>query len=379
MLRYLTAGESHGPGLAVILDGMPAGLRIDLKFINDELSQRQGGYGRGPRMKIETDRVQLWSGLKSGRTIGSPLTLIVPNKDSSLEGLPAVTTPRPGHADLAGMMKFGLLDARPVLERASARETAARVALGAVAQLFLKEFGVTIQSWVVSIGPVQVCSLSPAETERNLSRSVLSCPDPTAEKKMIRLIDRARSAGDTLGGIFLVKAVGVPPGLGGYSQPSDQLDARLTAALMSIPAIKAVEVGEGWRMAGTTGRKAHDEILPGKKDGFLRPTNRAGGIEGGMSNGQEIVLRAAMKPISTLGRPLRTVNLLTGKPAPASRERSDVCALPAAAVVGRAVVALELADVWLKKFAGDTVSEVRAAWKGYLKRMARISRVEAKG
>ncbi len=372
MLRYLTAGESHGRGLTAIIDGIPVGLRLDLKFINDELKARQSGYGRGGRMRIEVDRADIRSGIKGGRTIGTPLTVWIGNRDSSLDELPAVVAPRPGHADLAGALKFGFLDARPVLERASARETAARVALGAVAQLFLGEFGVKVSSWVVGLGSVRARLLPPAETRRNVARSSLFCPDPAAEKKMIRLIDRAREDGDTLGGIFQVVVSGLPAGLGGYSQPTDRLDSRLAAALVSVPAVKAVEVGDGWELSARFGSESHDEIVK-TRAGIGRSTNRAGGIEGGLSNGEEIVLRAAMKPIPTLARPLRTVNLATGKAASASRERADVCALPAASVVGRAVVALEIADVFLRKFGGDTLAETRAAWKRYLKRIERFS------
>lgn len=365
MLRYLTAGESHGRGLLAVFDGLPAGLKIDGDFIDSELKARQGGYGRGGRMKIESDRAEIWAGVRDGVTIGSPLGLVIRNRDFTIDELPPVTAPRPGHADLAGGRKYGHRDLRNVLERASARETAARVALGAVAQLLLKEFSILCRSWIVSLGGIAVRELPAEERERNLAASRLGCPDPEAEKKMIELIDRTRESGDTLGGVFRVEIAGAPPGLGSYSQGDTRLDARLAAALVSIPAVKGVEIGDGFAAAAEPGSRVHD-VIACSEDGICRPTNRAGGIEGGVSNGETIVIRAAMKPIPTLSRPLSTVDLQTGLPADAARERSDVCALPAAAVVGRALAALVLAEAFLDKFGGDSLAEIRRNYSGYL-------------
>ncbi|MFH1039003.1 MAG: chorismate synthase [PVC group bacterium] len=365
MLRYLTAGESHGRGLLAILDGLPAGLKIDQGFIDAELKARQAGYGRGERMEIEADRAEIWSGVRGGVTIGSPLGLVIRNRDFTIEELPPVTAPRPGHADLAGARKYGHRDIRSVLERASARETAARVALGAAAQCLLKEFGIQIESWVIALGGIFIGEVSEEERRRNLSTSLLACPDPAAEQKMIGLIDRSREAGDTLGGIFRVEISGVPAGLGSYSQGDTRLDSRLAGALMSIPAVKGVEIGPAFENARRPGSDVHDAIIC-TEEGICRPSNRAGGIEGGVSNGETIVIEAAMKPIPTLGKPLKTVDLHTGQPASAARERSDVCALPAAAAVGRAMAALELAGAFLEKFGGDSLEEIRRNYTGYL-------------
>ncbi len=365
MLRYLTAGESHGRGLLAILDGLPAGLKIDREFIDSELKARQGGYGRGGRMKIESDRAEIWSGVRDDLTIGSPLGVVIRNRDFTIDELPPLTAPRPGHADLAGGRKYGHRDLRNVLERASARETAARVALGAVAQLLLREFSILFESWITALGGIKIKEVAAAERRRNLAASRLACPDPEAEAKMIELIDRTREAGDTLGGVFRVEITGVPPGLGSYSQGDTRLDSRLAGALISIPAIKGVEIGNGFAAASEPGSRVHD-VIACTEDGICRPTNRAGGIEGGVSNGEAIVIRAAMKPIPTLSRPLPTVDLETGLPSDAARERSDVCALPAAAVVGRAAAALELARAFLEKFGGDSLDEIRRNYTGYL-------------
>lgn len=365
MLRYLTAGESHGRGLLAILDGLPAGLEIDRGFIDSELEARQGGYGRGERMKIESDRAEILAGVRDGVTIGSPLGLVINNRDFTIDALPPLTAPRPGHADLAGGRKYDHSDLRNVLERASARETAARTALGAVAQLLLKKFSIELESWITALGGIPIRELTAAERRRHLAASRLNCPDPEAERKMVELIDRAREAGDTLGGVFRVEVSGVPPGLGSYSQGDTRLDSLLAGALMSIPAVKGVEIGSGFTIAAEPGSRVHDAIVPGE-EGIRRPTNRAGGIEGGVSNGETIVIQAAMKPIPTLAHPLPTVDIKTGLPAPAARERSDVCALPAAAVVGRAMAALELARAFLEKFGGDSLSEIRRNYSGYL-------------
>jgi chorismate synthase len=365
MLHYLTAGESHGRGLLAILDGLPAGLKIDREFIDAELKARQGGYGRGGRMEIEADRAEIWAGVRDGVTIGAPLGLVIRNRDFTIDDLPPVTAPRPGHADLAGGLKYGHRDLRNVLERASARETAARVALGAVAQLLLREFSIVFESWIIALGGITVKEVAATERRRNLPASRLACPDPEAEKKMVKLIDRTREAGDTLGGVFQVEIAGVPPGLGSYSQGDTRLDGRLAGALMSIPAIKGVDIGSGLAAAAEPGSRVHD-VIACTEDGICRPTNRAGGIEGGVSNGEPIVIRAAMKPIPTLARPLSTVDLETGRPAVAARERSDVCALAAAAAVGRAMAALELARAFLEKFGGDSLEEIQRNYSGYL-------------
>ncbi len=365
MLRYVTAGESHGKGLLAIMEGLPAGLKIDPEFIDGELKARQSGFGRGGRMKIEADRVEFWAGLKGGVTLGTPLGLIIVNRDFKLEELPPVTAPRPGHADLAGALKYGHRDVRNVLERASARETAARVALGGAAQLLLKEFGIKVISWITSLGGIEISEAETSALESRLKKSRLNCPDPAAEKEMVKIIEEAAREGDTLGGEFQVVSTGVPAGLGSYGQAADRLDGRLAAVLMSIPAIKGVEIGIGSQAGRRKGSEVHDEIIC-TENGLCRRTNRAGGIEGGVSNGEEIVVRAAMKPIPTLGKPLKTVDLKTGQAVEAARERADVCALPAASVVGRAVVALELARVFLEKFGGDSIEEIRRNYSGYL-------------
>lgn len=365
MLRYLTAGESHGRGLLAIIDGLPAGLKIDIDFINSELRARQMGHGRGGRMKIETDQVEIWGGVRSGFSLGSPLGVLIRNKDYKIDELPSVFAPRPGHADLAGAQKYGHRDIRNVLERASARETAARVALGAIAQLLLREFGISIESWIESLGGVTISEIREEERAKNLRFSLLNCPDPLAEKKMIEKIDKTKEEGDTLGGVFRVESSGLPPGLGSYSQGDVRLDGNLASALMSIPAIKGVEIGIGFEAAILAGSGVHDEIVL-IKDKLSRSSNRAGGIEGGVSNGQTIIIRAAMKPIPTLSRPMKTIDLTTGKPADAARERSDVCALPAASIVGRAMVALELCRAFLEKFGGDSMDEIKRNYNGYI-------------
>ncbi|MGE0043313.1 MAG: chorismate synthase [Vicinamibacterales bacterium] len=379
MLRFLTAGESHGRGLVAILDGVPAGLSIDVDLITRDLRRRQGGYGRGRRMAIESDRAELTAGIRRGRTTGAPIALFVPNKDwvnwqqtmhaepEAPEGATganraAVIRPRPGHADLAGALKYDHEDIRDVLERASARETAARVAAGAIARQLLAALGVRIASHVTGIGDVLAPGAGEVPIDRLLAipdDSPLHVADTDVEAAMIAAIDRAREAGDTLGGSFEVVADGVPPGLGSYVQWDRKLDGRLAQALMSIHAIKAVGIGIGVDGARRPGSQVHDEILPG--DGALtRPTNRAGGLEGGVTNGEPVRVSAFMKPIATLMRPLRSVDLTTLDDAPAAIERSDVCAVPAAAVVGEAMVALVLADAMLERFGGDSLRQVAA-------------------
>lgn len=358
-----------------ILEGMPAGLGLSEGYIDRQLARRQLGYGRGGRMRIERDRARILSGVRFGRTLGSPIALLVENRDwenwrevmsaESGEAEP-VAVPRPGHADLAGSWKYGHNDLRDVLERASARETALRVALGAVARRLLEEFGVEMGSFVVSVGRA---SWEPPEwffPGEEVDSSPLRCPDQKATRRMREEVDKAREAGDSVGGVFQVVARGVPPGLGSYVQADRRLDARLAAALMGIPAVKGVEIGLGFEAARRPGSEVHDGIY--LEDGHIvRRTNRAGGIEGGVSNGEPIVVRAAMKPIPTLTKPLPSVDLEDLTPVPAHKERSDVCAVPAAAVVAEAAVALVLADAFLEKFGGDSVEECRRNLEGYLK------------
>jgi chorismate synthase len=385
VLRFLTAGESHGPALVVIIEGLPAGLAINEDGITAELRRRQGGYGRGKRMSIEKDRAEVLSGVRRGETLGSPVALLVPNKDwanwqltmhtgpEPPEGATGarrgpVTRPRPGHADLAGALKYGREDIRDVLERASARETTVRVAAGAVARQLLAAFGVRIASHVFALGGVALAHPHDLDFEtiaRIPPDSPLRCADEDTERAMIAAIDRAREAGDTLGGAFEVIAHGVPPGLGSHVQWDRKLDGRLAQALMSIPAIKAVGLGLGPQVAELPGSKVHDEIVlpsdahPARGDmGVARPTNRAGGLEGGITNGEDLRVTAYMKPISTLMKPLRSVDLTTMEESLAAVERSDVCAVPAAAVIGEAMVALVVADAFLEKFGGDSVVEI---------------------
>jgi chorismate synthase len=393
MLRFLTAGESHGRALVAILEGVPAGLAIDFDAITAELRRRQTGYGRGRRMAIESDRADALSGVRHGETTGAPIALVIPNKDwenwqrtmhveetmpadASGADRPPVTRPRPGHADLAGFVKYGHDDMRNVLERASARETAARVAVGAIARQLLRSVGAEIGSHVTSIGPIAVeNSLTvPFDRIRTIpDESPLHCADRDLEPLMIAEIDRARDAGDTVGGSFEVVARAVPAGLGSYVQWDRKLDGRIAQALMSIPAIKAVGIGLGTEAAARPGSRVHDEIVPAGGPSPLpvaRPTNNAGGLEGGVTNGQELRVTAYMKPISTLMKPLRSVDLATMTESPATIERSDVCAVPAAAVVGEAMIAIVLADAVLEKFGGDSIAELAANWKASQERTA---------
>lgn len=380
MLRYLTAGESHGEALMGIIEGVPAGLTIRVTDIDRDLARRQVGYGRGGRMKIEKDAVKIFAGVRWGRTMGSPIGLMIRNKDWEnwrdrmspdpmfLNSAEPVTRPRPGHADLAGSLKYGHTDIRNVLERSSARETAMRVAVGAVAKRLLEEFGIEVISHVISIGGVfaKVPRTSVQELKKKAEASELRCADHEAEKRMMKRIDAARTDGDSLGGVFEIIVTNVPVGLGSHVQWDRKLDGRLAQALMSIQAIKGVEVGSGFGAANLPGSRVHDEIFWKEKHGFHRRTNNAGGIEGGMTNGENIILRAAMKPIPTLMKPLRSVDMLTKKPFKASVERSDVCAVPAAGVVGEAAVAFEIASAMIEKFGGDSLDEMKRNYKGYM-------------
>ncbi len=387
MLRFLTSGESHGKGLTGIIEGIPAGLAISASYIDIHLKRRQAGYGRGGRMKIESDHAEILSGVRHGLTTGAPITLWIENRDwknwqelMSVEPVNGevkkVTRPRPGHADLAGILKYGHDDIRNVLERSSARETATRVALGAVARRFLEEFNIQIGSYVLSIGGK---GLSPdhakvywaqeeklLELSRRAELSEVRCPDEGATAEIKRLIDEASEEGNTVGGVFEVFVLGVPPGLGSMIQWDRRLNARLSMAVSSIQAIKAVEIGAGILMAYSRGSQVMDEIFYAPEKGYFRKTNFSGGIEGGISNGMPIIIRAAMKPIPTLKKPLRSVDILTHESLEAAYERSDVCAVPSASVIAEAMVSLVIADAFLEKFGGDSLKEVKANYNSYI-------------
>ncbi|MGH7522009.1 MAG: chorismate synthase [Gemmatimonadales bacterium] len=382
--RFTTAGESHGRGLVGILEGIPAGLPVSAADVDAELKRRMGGYGRGARMKIESDHIEWLSGVRAGETLGSPIAMLIWNRDwehwqdvMAPEADPTpdpqgrrrqVTRPRPGHADLAGSLKYDRHDARDILERASARETVARVACGAVCKKLLREFDVEIGSHVAELGGVvanvgaQHAAPLPTHINDAADQSPVRCLDPDAEREMVARIDAAKAAGDTLGGIVEVVALGVPVGLGSHVSWDTKLDGRLAQALMSIPAVKGVELGLGFEAARRKGSEVHDEIMPG----FARATNRAGGTEGGMTTGEPLVVRVAMKPISTLMSPLKTVDLKTGGPAQAQSERSDVTAVPAMGVIAEAMMAIVLVEALLEKFGGDALSELKRNVDGYL-------------
>ena len=378
-LVWTTAGESHGEALVGVLSGMPAGLALDLELVDAELSRRQGGYGRGGRMKIERDRVRLLSGTRGGLTLGTPIALAIENRDAVIERLPVPGDPRPGHADLAGCQKLGLRDPRAVLERASARETAMRVALGGVARQLLAHFGVEVFAHVVELGGRAVRAdafeLAGARRAELRARSDFYTLDPEGDGPLRELVDEAREAGDTLGGCFEVRALGLPPGLGGYADPSERLTAQLGGALLSIPAMKAVEFGLGRESARRPGSETVDSIAldPGARFGrFRRETNHAGGLEGGMTTGEELLARLAMKPIPTLRRGAPTVDFESGEPRRATYQRSDVTSVPAASVVGEAVVALVLARAFLAAFAGAGLPAVEAALDAHRQRLGRV-------
>ncbi len=375
MLTFTTAGESHGKCLIVIVNGFPAGVHLDEAVINADLKRRQGGYGRGGRMKIESDKVCILSGTRKNITIGSPICLKIENRDYKINNLPDVTRPRPGHADLPGVIKFGHRDARNILERASARETAARVAAGALTKILLAKFGINVLGYVKGIGGVNSKKTvkTPNEILKNRNKSKVYCLDKLAESKMIEKIRKAKKEGDSLGGIIEIIAFGVPPGLGSHAQWNLRLDGILAGALMSIQAIKGVEIGLGFDFSKKFGSQVHDEIFYCEDKGiFDRVTNNAGGIEGGITNGEVIIARAAMKPIPTLMKPLRSVDIITKKPESASTERSDVCAVPAVSVVGEAVVAFEIAKCFMEKFGGDSLNEVTRNYEGYLEQIRGI-------
>jgi chorismate synthase len=390
VLRWITAGESHGPAIVAVLDGMPSGVEVTTAVVARDLARRRLGYGRGARMSFEADELELTGGVRHGRTMGGPVAVRIGNTEwpkwqtvMAADPVPAdvlasqarnapLTRPRPGHADLAGMQKYDVDDARPVLERASARETAARVALGAVARAFLRQaLGVEVLSHVVSIGSVTApAGVIPRPDDRErVDASPVRCADKAAEADMIAEIDATRRAGDTLGGVVEVVAYGLPPGLGSHAQGDRRLDARLAAALMSIQAIKGVEMGDGFELARSRGSQAHDEIVRDRDGAIRRVTGRSGGTEGGMTTGELLRVRAAMKPISTVPRALSTVDTATGESAVAINQRSDVCAVPAAGVVAEAMVALVLAQAALEKFGGDSLAETRRNAEAYLARL----------
>jgi chorismate synthase len=385
MLRFLTAGESHGPELVAVVEGVPAGFDIDLATINHDLARRQKGYGRGGRMLIEKDEARPVSGIRFGRTIGSPITLIVVNRDfknweKRMSADPAdrgeakvVTRPRPGHADLAGVLKYNLEDIRDVLERASARETTARVAIGGLVRQLLTPFGVDILGYVVSIGATEAKTpqdMSLADLRNVTEQSQVRVADPEAERAIIQEIDECKKTGDTVGGIVEVVATGLPVGLGSHVQWDRKLDGRLAHALLSLQAVKGVEVGMGFESARVRGSALHDEIGydPAARR-FTRHSNNSGGTEGGMSTGEPMRVRVAFKPLSTLMRPLRSADIRTKEEAAGTIERSDVCAIPAAAVIAEAVVAFELAGAFLEKFGGDSLAEITRNWHGYLEQV----------
>jgi chorismate synthase len=387
MLRYFTAGESHGEALVAFLSGLPAGLKVDQAWIDRELWRRQQGFGRGGRMKIEKDKAQILSGVRHGKTIGSPIAVLLENKDwkNWQESLPVevgdpakhkrVASPRPGHADLAGALKYNFPEARYVLERASARESAARVAIGALAKLFLLDLGIEVLSHVIAVGQATVADPAPDWQKLKQLHAkeevVLNCADPEAEERMKSEVDQALRTGDSVGGVFEVVAHNVPPGLGTYAQWDERLDGMLAQAVMSLQAVKAVEIGTGVGSAVSLGSKVHDEIgysTAQARDaftGFTRKSNHAGGIEGGISNGEDVLIRGYLKPISTLRRPLGSVDFATREPVKAAYERSDVCVVPAAGVAAEAMVALTLAKCALEKFGGDSMAETLRNFTGY--------------
>lgn len=403
MLRFKTAGESHGKGLVAIVDGLPAGIEVDIEHINDKLARRQGGYGRGGRMKIEKDRVEIFSGVRAGKTMGSPVALLIHNRDwvnwqevmaveakesggqagevniladERLEKIEKrVTRPRPGHADLAAALKYNTDDIRNILERASARETAARVAVGGLTDCLLRYFEIDIVSHVIQLGSISAPlegKVSFAELKERVYASPLHCYDREKEEEMMKYIDEIRKAGDTLGGIVEIRTSPLPVGLGSHTQWDRKLDGKIAQAMMSIPAVKGVEIGPAFENSTRPGSEVHDEIFYTKERGYYRKTNRAGGLEGGTSNGQPLIVRIAMKPIPTLYRPLQSVDMKTKEPFEASIERSDVTAVPAAGVVAEAMLSFVLAQALLEKFGGDSIEEMLGNYKAYLDRIRKM-------
>ena len=381
-LRFTTAGESHGPGLTAVLEGLPAGLELEPADLDRDLARRQLGHGRGGRMKIESDRAEVTAGIRHGRTLGSPIAIRIANRDYAnweermnpwpvAAAVDEVHLPRPGHADLAGLQKFGFTDVRNVLERASARETAARVACGALAKVLLRAVGASVHSHVLSIGSVEAPrrdGLMPTDFD-HVDESPVRCLDAAASEAMVAEIDAARKANESLGGVYEVRAFGLVPGLGSHASWDVKLDGRLAQAVMSIQAMKGVTIGDGFDLAPLPGSQAHDEIFWSEETGYYRETNRAGGVEGGMTTGEPVVVHAAMKPLPTLTKPLRSVDVATKEPAQALRERTDSCTVPAAAVVGEAMVALVLASAYREKFGGDHVDDTLAALHAYRERI----------
>lgn len=380
--RFVTSGESHGPGLTTIVEGLPAGLRLDREALDRDLARRQLGHGRGGRMKIETDRVDIRSGVRHGRTLGSPITVLIANRDYAnweermnpwpVEAeIDEVHLPRPGHADLVGIQKYGHSDVRNILERASARETAARVAAGALARAFLSELGVSVYSHVLQIASVhaeQRSDLTP-EDFNGVDDDPVRCLDREASAAMVEEINRLRKANESLGGVFEVRAFGLVPGLGSHISWEERLDGVIAQAICSIQSVKGVSIGEAWDVAGRPGSAAHDEIFWDSERGYYRETNHAGGLEGGMTNGQPLVIRGAVKPISTMTKPLRSVDTETKEPAPALRERTDSTVVPAAGVVAEAMTCLVLARAYREKFGGDHIDDVKAALSAYRERI----------
>lgn len=380
--RFTTAGESHGPGLVTIVEGLPAGLELDRETLDRDMARRQLGHGRGGRMKIETDRVEMRAGVRHGRTMGGPVAALVANKDYKnwdermnpwpIEGeIPPVTMPRPGHADLVGMWKYKHDDLRPILERASARETAARVAAGAIARAFLTAVGVTVRSHVTQIGSVVAPERDDLAVEdfEGVDDDPVRCLDPETSAAMVEEINVLRKKNESLGGTFEVRVFGLVPGLGGHISWEDRLDGRLAQAICSIQSIKGVSIGQAWDVAGRPGSQAHDEIFYSEERGYYRETNHAGGLEGGMTNGMPLSVRAAIKPISTMTKPLRSVDTATKEPAQAHKERTDSTVVPAAAVVGEAMICLAMVKTYREKFGGDHIDDVLAAIDAYKERI----------
>ena len=383
MLRYLTAGESHGRCLVAVIEGLPAGLKLDASAIDADLARRQAGFGRGGRMAIEQDRVEFLSGVRGGSTLGSPLAMLIPNRDwpnwervmspSVVRGVAPLTRPRPGHADLPGVLKYGGSDVRDILERASARETAARVAVGSVAKALLSCFGTRVLGHVLAIGPIRArpSGRDIGALRKATESSPVRCADRKASGRMVEAVRRAVRARDSVGGVVEVRAEGLPVGLGSHVHWDRRLDGRIAGAVISIQAFKGVEIGDAFAVASGPGSRAHDQIFRSRSGGYVRRTNRAGGLEGGMTNGMPLIVRAAVKPVSTLARPLATVDIRTHRAARAIKERSDVCMVPASAVVAEAVVAIELARAFQEKFGGDSVGEMTRNWRSWAGALAR--------